>query len=100
VDTTLTSNSRRRRVLQLSDIHMTADGVDVDGVDARSSLRRMLDDARHVPNIDVVVVSGDVADDGSAAGYSQAAELVGAFARERAIPYVFCTGNHDNRENR
>lgn len=73
--------------------------MDEDGVDARSSLRRILDDARHVPDIDVVVVSGDIADDGSAAGYAQAAELVGEFARGRAIPYVFCTGNHDDRDN-
>jgi Icc protein len=99
VDTTPISNLRRRRVLHLSDIHLTANGMDEDGVDARSALRRILNDARHVPNIDVVVVSGDIADDGSAAGYAEAAERVGSFARERRIPYVFCTGNHDDRDN-
>jgi 3',5'-cyclic AMP phosphodiesterase CpdA len=86
-------------VLHLSDIHLTANGMDEDGVDARSSLRRILSDARHVPKIDVVVVSGDIADGGSAAGYAEAAELVGGFASKRAIPYVFCTGNHDDRHN-
>jgi 3',5'-cyclic-AMP phosphodiesterase len=90
---------RRRRVLHLSDIHLTASGVDEDGVDARASLRRILDDARFVPGVDLVVVSGDVADDGSAAGYADALEHVGSFAGDRGIPFVFCTGNHDDRDN-
>lgn len=59
MDTAPMPRAGRRRVLHLSDLHLTANGMDEDGVDARSSLRRMLDDARHVPHIDVVVVSGD-----------------------------------------
>ncbi|GAB1688880.1 metallophosphoesterase family protein [Krasilnikovia sp. M28-CT-15] len=86
------------RILHLSDTHLTqAPGSDGDGVDPRESLRRMLHDCRAVPGLDVVVVTGDIADDGSAEAYTEAWELVGAFARRRRIPAIFSTGNHDDR---
>jgi len=89
----------RRRALHLSDTHLTASGLDEDGVDARSSLRQLLHDARYLLDLDVIVVSGDIADDGSTAGYEDAKAQLGAFAGARRIPYVFCTGNHDDRDN-
>lgn len=85
------------RLLHLSDTHVSAHGTDADGVDAEGSLRRMLADAALVPDLDAVVVSGDVADDGSAEGCRRVRELVGAFAAERGIPHLYCTGNHDRR---
>ncbi|WP_166138484.1 metallophosphoesterase [Nocardioides ochotonae] len=85
------------RILHLSDTHATATGVDMDGVDAAAALERVLHDVRHVPGIELVVVSGDVADDGSETGYRAVREQVGAFARARGIPHVYCTGNHDDR---
>src|SRR4051812_28733693 len=88
---------RRHRVLHLSDPHLTRTGIDENGVDARAALERMLHDARFVPGIDLVVVSGDIADDGSTEGYAGVLELVGRFAAERGIPHVYCTGNHDVR---
>lgn len=66
-------------------------------MDAKAALERMLHDARFVPGIDLVVVSGDIADDGSAEGYVSVLELVGRFAAERGVPHVYCTGNHDVR---
>lgn len=85
------------RILHLSDTHLTASGIDEDGVDAAAALDRMLYDARHVPALDVVVVSGDLADDGSPDGYAGVLERVGRFAAERGIPHVYCPGNHDDR---
>jgi len=85
------------RILHLSDTHAAAAGVDMDGVDAAAALEGLLHDVRHVPGIELVVVSGDVADDGSEAGCRAVREQVGAFARARAIPHVYCTGNHDER---
>jgi 3',5'-cyclic-AMP phosphodiesterase len=92
------SASRRHRILHLSDTHVTASGFDEDGVNAAAALDRLLSDARHVPDIDLVVVSGDVADDGSAAGCAAVLERVGRFAAERGIPHVYSTGNHDARD--
>jgi len=90
--------SRRHRILHLSDTHVTGSGFDQDGVNAAAALDRMLLDARRVPDVDVVVVSGDVADDGSEAGCAAVRERVGGFAAARGVPHVYSTGNHDTRE--
>ncbi len=87
------------RILHLSDCHLPRDrGPDADGVDARVVLEQLLYDCRHLPGVDLVVVSGDIAEDGSPGGYRVARALVGGFAQERGVPAVFCTGNHDDRE--
>ena len=88
------------RILHLSDTHVSAHGPDMDGVDAIASLERLLHDARHVPDVDLVVVSGDIADDGSAAGCEAVRDRVGAFAAARGIPHVYSTGNHDDSSHR
>jgi Icc protein len=86
------------RILHLSDTHLTRrPGLNEDGVDPRESLRRILHDCRELPGVDAVVVTGDVADDGSPEAYADALDLVGAFAGQRRIPAVFSTGNHDER---
>ena len=89
---------RRHRILHLSDTHVTGSGFDEDGVDAAAALDRLLHDVRHVTDIDLVVVSGDIADDGSEAGCQAVLDRVGRFAAERGIPHVYTTGNHDDRE--
>lgn len=86
------------RILHLSDTHVAADGRDANGVEAAAALVRMLHDARHIPELDAVIVTGDVADDGSAEGGAIVRDLVGAFAAERGIPQFYCTGNHDDRD--
>lgn len=50
-----------------------------------------------VPDVGAVVVSGDVADDGSPEAYTAARDMVREFAGPRRAPVVFCTGNHDER---
>ena len=85
------------RVLHLSDTHVSAAGTDADGVDALGALERLLHDVRHVPAVDAVVVTGDIADDGSIEGYAAVHDRVAAFAGERGIPHVYSTGNHDDR---
>lgn len=85
------------RILHLSDAHVTASGFDEDGVPALASLERILVDCRRLEDLDLVVVTGDIADDGSADGCRLVRERVGAFAAERSIPHVYTTGNHDRR---
>ena len=86
------------RILHLSDTHVSRTGPDEDGVDGLAALRRLLHDVRRVPELDLVVVSGDVADDGSEEGCRAVRSVVGEFAAERSIPHVYCTGNHDRRD--
>jgi Icc protein len=86
------------RILHLSDTHLTGDGIDEDGVDAAAALDRILHDARFVAGIDAIVVSGDIADDGSAAGCAAVRDRVGRFAASHGVPHVYCVGNHDRRD--
>jgi 3',5'-cyclic-AMP phosphodiesterase len=85
------------RVLHLSDTHLTASGYDEDGVDALGALDQLLHDCRHLTGLDLVVVTGDVADDGSTEGCALVRDRVGRFAAARGIPHVYATGNHDRR---
>ncbi|MGH3248941.1 MAG: metallophosphoesterase family protein [Trebonia sp.] len=85
------------RVLHLSDTHVTASGLDEDGVDALAALDQVLRDCRHLAGLDLIVVTGDIADDGSAEGCALVAGRVGRLAAERGIPHVYATGNHDRR---
>ena len=85
------------RLLHLSDTHATASGVDETGINAVAALERLLHDCRHVPDLDLVVVTGDIADDGSAQGCAAVRDRVGRFASDRGIRHVYTTGNHDSR---
>jgi Icc protein len=87
------------RILQLSDLHLRRlPGADQDGVDARATLVQMLQDCRHLEDVDLVVVSGDVADDGLKQTYADALTLVGDLARRHGAAQAYCTGNHDRRD--
>jgi 3',5'-cyclic AMP phosphodiesterase CpdA len=86
------------RILHLSDTHLDrAGGPDADGADGTAALRRLLADLGHLSELDAVIVTGDVADDGSREGYRRARELLGGYAKERGAPVFYTTGNHDER---
>jgi Icc protein len=58
----------------------------------------MLADLRHLRGLDAIVISGDIANDGSLEAYLATRDLLREFATERNVP-VFCsTGNHDERQ--
>ncbi|MEU1511895.1 metallophosphoesterase [Streptomyces sp. NPDC005811] len=78
------------RILHLSDPHIGKDG-------AVDSLRLMLGELRQVRDVDAVVVTGDLADDGATEAYATVRALVGDFARPLGAPVFYTTGNHDER---
>jgi 3',5'-cyclic-AMP phosphodiesterase len=87
------------RILHLSDCHLSRrEGADAQGLDARATLSGLLRDCSGIDGLDLVVVSGDVADDGSQEGYASALGLIGEFARDRGIGQAYCVGNHDDRD--
>jgi 3',5'-cyclic AMP phosphodiesterase CpdA len=87
------------RILHLSDTHLTRiDGPNAFGVNAHESLRRIICDLSSISDLDAIVISGDIADDGSLEAYVAVRDLVRDFAAERNTPVIYSTGNHDERE--
>ncbi|MFJ2234384.1 metallophosphoesterase [Streptomyces sp. NPDC087859] len=88
------------RILHLSDTHLErTDAPNKHGVNAHDSLRLMLAELRHVQGVDAIVVTGDLADDGTVEAYTAVREMFGEFAQRLGGAPVFCTtGNHDERE--
>ncbi len=89
---------RTMRILHLSDTHLDEAGApDADGADGTAALRLLLDELQYLDDLDAVVITGDVADDGSRVAYTRARELVSAYASRRGAEVFYTTGNHDDR---
>ncbi|MEO0818825.1 MAG: phosphodiesterase [Pseudomonadota bacterium] len=92
-------SERRVRILQISDTHICPPGVLAYGkVDTADALARMVAHVSALEEdcgaIDAIVVSGDVAEDGSAAAY-RAFRALTAPLRDRLF---LLPGNHDTRD--
>ncbi|CAL9278794.1 metallophosphoesterase family protein [Streptomyces sp. SudanB52_2052] len=86
------------RILHLSDTHLDrSGGPDADRADGTAALRRLLTELSHLNDLDAVVVTGDVADDGSHKAYARARELLSGYAGRRGANVFYTTGNHDER---
>ncbi|WP_068318729.1 phosphodiesterase [Polycladidibacter hongkongensis] len=83
-------------IAQISDCHLTKDNAcDERGVDRLAQLQRAVDFLQEQwPELDAVVVSGDVSDDGTAASYAQAKDALAHLP----CPAFVLPGNHDLRE--
>lgn len=85
------------RVAHLSDTHFLEDGAEPEGghsYDIDAAFAAVRDHLLAGPHVDLIVVTGDVADHGRAAQYRRAAA---AFA-ELGAPVNVCPGNHDLAE--
>jgi Icc protein len=86
------------RILHLSDTHLDrSGGPDADGADGSAALHRLLTELAHLHDLDAVVVTGGVADDGSQEAYARARELLSDYAGRRGANVFYTTGNHDER---
>jgi Icc protein len=86
------------RILHLSDTHLTGDGALHQGtVDTTAALRDLLEHVDTIEGVGLVVVSGDVSEDGSTGSYATARELVGGWAGRHRAAFVTVPGNHDQR---
>ncbi|WP_194421877.1 metallophosphoesterase [Microbacterium abyssi] len=86
------------RILHLSDTHFSGDGGRHYGVvDTVEHLRRALARVGHLL-FDLVVVSGDVSEDGTEESYRSVKEHLTPWAQARGARVVFAMGNHDKRE--
>lgn len=90
---------RGLRILHLSDTHLFGDGsLHYGMVDTLAALDRVLDRAASLGAVDVVAVSGDLSDDGSAESYRLLAGRIAPWAAEHGAAVVYAMGNHDLRD--
>ncbi|NUS09930.1 MAG: metallophosphoesterase [Streptomyces sp.] len=86
------------RILHLSDTHLDRLAApDEDGADGTAALRLLLAELAHLDALGAVVVTGDIADDGSREAYRRAHELLSDYAAPRGAHLFYATGNHDDR---
>lgn len=82
------------KIIHLTDLHLSAPGQPVWGLDTHDRAARVLDDiARHHPDAAFCVISGDLANDRDPLAYRW---LAGQLA-EFPLRTVLMTGNHDER---
>jgi 3',5'-cyclic AMP phosphodiesterase CpdA len=82
---------------QISDLHVRPDGILYQGVvDSNAMLRAALARLARLDRVpDLMLVTGDLVDEGRPEEYQKVHELLA----QTAIPYLIIPGNHDNREN-
>lgn len=86
------------RILHLSDTHLTGDGALHQGtVDTTAALRALLEHLDTVQGVGLVVISGDVSEDGSPRSYETVRQTVGSWAERHGAAFVTVPGNHDQR---
>ncbi|GGF34466.1 hypothetical protein GCM10011519_04940 [Marmoricola endophyticus] len=86
------------RVLHLSDLGLRARRPSGPVDEAERHVESLLHDLRHLPDLDLVVVSGDVSADGSTTSYATARRLIGAFAARHGAPHVYAVGDRDDHD--
>lgn len=85
------------RILHLSDTHLFGDDTLHYGlVDTLAATKRVLEHAGRMHDVDVVVASGDLSDDGSPESYAVLREAIEPWAAERGAQVLYAMGNHDN----
>lgn len=79
------------RIIHMSDLHLTKEGCIWD-TDTNLHLEYAIEKIKKIPNIDAIVISGDLSNDGSIETYNR---LDGIMASIGVVTYC-CPGNHDN----
>lgn len=82
------------RVVQLSDFHLFADTQSkLLGLNTQFSLEKVLEKVhREQPDVDVILATGDLSQDGSPASYQRLEGLFAGFG----VPVYWVEGNHDH----
>jgi 3',5'-cyclic AMP phosphodiesterase CpdA len=82
------------KLLQFTDIHLTAPGQTIGGRDPNANFRKALDHALALHgDAEALVITGDLSDWGDAADYERLRSIIGSLP----LPVKLCIGNHDDR---
>lgn len=79
----------------MSDLHITEYGSEIWKTDTKSHFDRAIEQISQMDDIDCIIVTGDLSNDGSQWSYSY---IDNAF-KSIGIPTICCPGNHDNIVN-
>lgn len=80
------------RLLHLSDLHITNNGVPIWETDTKLHLDLTIRKIQSMRDIDAILITGDLSDDGSAWSYA----YIDSQFRRIGLPTYCCVGNHDN----
>lgn len=85
------------RIVQISDIHLFAEeSKSLLGVKTQESFKAVVEHLKHSPKQpDLILLTGDLSQDGSEASYLKIAEAFNAFP----VPIYYVPGNHDHPES-
>ena len=82
------------KVVHLSDIHIADQGKVIWDTDTKRHFDNVIEKLRALDDIDAIIVSGDLSNDGSEWSYKYIDESLANLG----IPTYCCPGNHDNLE--
>lgn len=86
-------------ILHLSDTHLFGDdSLHYGRVDTAAALARTLEQFGGMGDLDLVVASGDLADDGSPRAYQRLRSALEPWAADHGARVVYAMGNHDDRD--
>lgn len=81
------------KLIHLSDIHLADEGKSIWGVNPKERLDYTINRISQIKDIDAIIISGDLSDDGSAWSY----EYIDRCFSKLNIPTYCCVGNHDSK---
>ena len=92
--------SRAITIIQITDTHLTADQRPLhDAVDTEAQLRHVVGRVtRAGRQVDVVVFTGDLSNDGSAASYARLRAIISPLTAATGAEIIHLPGNHDDLE--
>ena len=80
------------RIIHMSDLHLTKDGCPIWETNTMDHFNKSIEIIRCMKDIDAIIVTGDISDDGSGWTYRYADRLFSSLG----IPTLCCPGNHDS----
>ena len=79
-------------MIHMSDLHLTKDGRPIWETNTMEHFNQSIEIIHDMQNIDAILVTGDISDDGSEWTYQYAERLFSSLG----IPTLCCPGNHDS----
>ncbi len=84
-------------IIQLSDLHIVSSGNLHDSVDSLDNVSQILEVIEGLATPDLVLLTGDLADEGHPDSYKRLRPVIDAFSKKTGIPVMYLPGNHDKR---